>query len=226
MFNKADLPYSFEEAADWQTLPNGLLQQIVWEYSLVESYQIEIEGESWPVIVERVHHEQRYQVDDYVFSAASTDEWRYLEQASEDESIMMQGHHGYWQGEFTRNGKAVLQPEAAVLLCLTPDLRRIPAYVQLIALDELRALLEDAEEIYGDHRALAFHEARPIASPEDTPDSIVDALRRMRASVGLVPTRGRAALLKFMMKTVGGVVQAGGFMLTPEEIARREALQA
>lgn len=223
--NKSDLPYLFEDAGPWNDLSNGVAQQIVWEYSIVEGSVSRNLGEATqPMILETLRRKQNYRVGDYLITTAAVDAWEYLDLPDVNYAEAMLGYHGYWAGEIRYGDEIVLQPEVAVLLGLSPDLAKIPAYIETIPLDELVSLLDECQRLFADDDAIAFHKALPIETPLEAPNSMFDAMRRTRAQMRLTITRGRSDVLDLIMKHTGTLGEIGGWRIVPEEIARREAL--
>ncbi len=225
MFNKSDFPYSFEAPGEDVTLNNGVVERIAWEYSLNEaSVTMTILDENRPLIIERVWRKQSYQFEGYQFVASAVDAWQYLDVADVPYAEMVQGYRGYWEGEVYYNNRPALQPELAIILAFTPDLEHIPVYMETVTADELRVLLSQAEQQFRDDDALAFPKPLPIETPPGAPDSIRDAMRRMRAQSHLLTTRGRAALIESVSAQAGVETVNGGWRLRPHELTRRENL--
>ncbi len=224
-FNKSDFPYLFESRGEAQTLPNGVVQRISWEYSLNQaSVNMTILEDDRPLIIERVWRKQSYRFAGYHFVASAVDAWQYLDVPDVPYAEMMQGYRGYWEGEVYYEDKPALQPELAIFLAFTPDMPHIPPYIETLTEAELNAFLTQASERYANDDALAFQKPLPIEADRGAPDSIKDAMRRMRAQSHLVTTRGRAALLEYATQMTGVEAVNGGWRLQPDEHLRRKSL--
>lgn len=229
-FRKEDLPYTYQHADTWTVLPNGLERQFFWEYSIIALDEAYLDSQAelppQPLLRERLSRQQRYRLDGLLLTVATVDEWHYLEGAEAGYESLMQGYRAYWEGSITEGEQPILQPEAAILLGFTPDMEQFPPYLEMTPVDELREVLAEARRRYANDDFLAFHQPAPIASQPDAPALIVDALRLMRASVGLPVTKGRAALLAYLMEITGVKVVPGGWALRGAERERRRKWQA
>jgi hypothetical protein len=222
-FTKGDLPYLYEDSGDWTTLHNGVEQQVGWRYEIWPTTRISVQGDEQVILVERVSRHQRYRYADYELTAYVVDEWQYLDNANTYEREML-GYRGYWEGEARREGKEALQPEVAILLSFTPDLQHVPAFIETVTTADLPALFNKIQDKYADDDYLAFHHPLPIETPKDAPDSMIDALRRMRAQTGFRVTKGRAAAVEYLMNLTGILVNNGGWQIHPQEEQRRTQL--
>lgn len=223
--NKSDLPYLFEDPSDWVTLPNGIQQRFVWSYSMVEAAVVEtLDEDNAFVVMEQVARRQEYRLDDYLIVASAIDSWRYRHQVDISYAEHMLGYRGYWEGEIYQADTPILQPEVGVLLGLTHNIQQVAPYIETVAADTLRDLLAQAQQAAADDDAIAFVTPLPIEAPQDAPGSITDAMRRTRAQASILTTRGRAKMLTLVMAATGIVIRNGGWIITDEEIARREEL--
>lgn len=223
--NKADLPYLYQSRGTLIKLPNGIQQEIEWVYSVYSAnHYTALDEPQDPLIVEQVNRSQIYLFDDYSLRVSTINAWHYNDKIGATYTESSQGYRNYWEGEICQDGKIILQPEVAILLGLSNDLTQTPAYIETISLDELRELLAECHKLFSDDDAIAFITPLPIETPSDAPPSITDAMRRMRASAKLQPTRGRAAMLKFLLEKTGIAAENGGWRIRPEEIERRQGL--
>lgn len=225
LLNKSDLPYLHEYAAQRITLPNGIQQQIAWEYSLTPALvRLTMVDPEVPIVLERLRRKQCYMAEDYLIIAATVDEWQYLDHPQLSYAACMLGYRSYWDGQLLRGEEPTLQPEVAVILGLTNNLEQTPAYIETISKDELLALLEEAQAQFKNDDAIAFSYPLPIEAPPNAPPIMRDVMRRMRAQTRLLTTRGRAAILEWLMKRAGVAIDNGGWYVLPQEIERRQKL--
>ncbi|MBZ0307777.1 MAG: hypothetical protein K8I82_17040 [Anaerolineae bacterium] len=220
-FTKGDLPYLYENQGEWTPLHNGVEQQVGWRYEIWPTSRISVQGDEQIILVERISRYQRYRYTGFVLTAQAIDEWQYLDHPDAPYEKVTLGYRGYWEGDVKREGQEVLQPEVAILLGFTPDFQNIPAYLETLSASALATLFADIQEKYKDDDFLAFHRPLPIESPKDAPEPMIDAQRRMRAQTGFRVTRGRAAVLEYLMSLTGIIANNGGWQLLPEEEKRR-----
>ncbi len=220
-FTKGDLPYLYEDQGDWSLLNNGIEQQVGWRYEIWPTSRISVQGDEQIILVERISRYQRYRYESLVLTAQAIDEWQYLDQADAPYEKITLGYRGYWEGDVKQQGQEVLQPEVAILLGFTPDFQTIPAYLETLSADAVNGLFAAVQEKYQDDDFLAFHRPLPIETPKDAPNTMIDAQRRMRAQTGFRVTRGRAAVLEYLMPLTGITANNGGWQLLPEEEKRR-----
>lgn len=223
-FIKGDLPYLYEDEGIWTTLANGIGQQVGWKYEIWSTSRISVQGDEQSVLVERVSRYQRYRYENYELTAHVVDEWEYLDVENSTYEKEMLGYRGYWEGDIKQNGKPALQPEVAILLGFTPDLKHVPTFLETVEANNLSSLFNEIENRYADDDYLAFHRPLPIETASDAPGSITDALRRMRAQTGFRVTKGRATVIEYLISLTGVLVNNGGWQIHPEEEKRRMKL--
>lgn len=223
-FTKGDLPYLYEDLGNWTKLANGIEQQVGWRYEIWPTSRISVQGDEQIILVERISRHQRYQYEDFVLMAQVVDEWQYLDLPDASYEKITLGYRGYWEGDVRKQGQEALQPEIAILLGFTPDFQTVPAYLETVPNDRLPELFETLQAKYADDDFLAFHRSLPIETPKDAPDTMIDAQRRMRAQTGFRVTRGRAAVLEYLMPLTGVIASNGGWRLHPDEEKRRAEL--
>lgn len=222
----SDIPFLTEHSEAWYTLPNGVSQQILWDYSLQQiQITLSFEGDAMPVVLERVRRCVNYRIGDYHFMASISHDWLYREDSNADYASSILGYQSYWQGESYYQEKHTLQPEVAVLLGFSDDLSILPAFIETLSHTALLTLLDELQGLFANDDALAFNQPAPIGPPADAPEKIVDALRRTRAENKLLITRGRAAVLNKLMQRSGIQLYNGTWVVTPEERLRRVELR-
>ena len=225
-FDKSSLPYHYETEYDPVILPNGVRRQLMWHYNVAQSAQVSIQKAFYPLLVERVRRLASYTLDDYVITYATIHEWQYIDTEDIRYPEAVYGYRFYRDGSLTKGDHHHLQPEAAVMLGYTPDVNKIPAYIDITPANRLQAVLDEAHERMQDSGTLNAWLSPPVDAPQDAPPDINHVLKQMRGDIGIKTPRGRGRMLQYIADETGVVVGQTGWGLTDDEYTRRQQATA
>lgn len=217
-FEQSSLPYHYENEDDLVQLPNGMSRQMRWDYQLA--------APSAGILVEKLTRSATYQSGKYTIHYSRVYEWHYSRLPDTARATVADGYRQYETGRMTRDNEDILEPEVAVILAYTPDENSLPAFVETVGPDALQSLLDDLASIADDTRNINAWMNPPFDAPATAPQDISDTMLRMRKEVGLRATRGRERVVRGAMRLAGVTIGDSGWMLTPDELVRRQQVRA
>jgi hypothetical protein len=217
-FDNTILPYYYENEDDPVQLPNGMTRHTRWDYKLVSPVSV--------FLVEQLTRSTTYLSGKYTIHYSRFYEWHHQKLPGSARGAVVEGYRQYETGRMTRGDADILEPEVAVILAYTPEEDTIPAFIETVEPDTLQLLLDDLANIADDTRNINAWMNPPFDAPATAPEDISATMLQMRREIGLRATRGRERVVRGAMRLAGVTIGDAGWILTPDELARRQQLHA